>query len=120
MDEGHNTAYTTTEYFTAASKLSVENKWIITGTPTQHLIGALNTTRTKEPNGDVDYRGWTEDDEKDIRRLNNMIGRYLRMEPFFSQRSYFDTHVSTPLRKGWSGSRTVLAQIMESIMIRHP
>jgi hypothetical protein len=119
VDEGHNTAHISTEYFTAASKLSVENKWIITGTPTPHLIGTVNSS-TRAPNvADVEYRGWTEEDDKDIRRLSNMIGRYLRVEPFFSQRSYFDAHVSTPLRKGWLGGRTVLSQIMQLTMIRH-
>lgn len=120
VDEGHNSAHLTTECSTAASKLSVEHRWIVTGTPTQNLIGSIAIPKGREVDNLPEETNWTTEDEKDIRRLGNMIGRYLRVEPFYSQREYFDRHVSLPLRKGWRGGRTILGNMMKRCIIRHP
>jgi hypothetical protein len=122
IDEGHNSAHVNTEYATAASKLSVEYRWIVTGTPTQNLIGSIATPKGRGQDTNIlETEGnWTAEDEKDMKRLGSMIGRYLRIEPFFSQKEYFDRQVSLPLRKGWKGSRDILGNLMQRCIIRHP
>ena len=119
MDEGHNSAYLTTEYTTAASKLSVEHRWLVTGTPTRNLIGSIATPKSNEFIGSESSGNGLEDD-KDLLRLARMIGRYLRVEPFFTKSKYFEDHVSSPMRKGWRGAKAVLEAVLQQNMLRHP
>lgn len=119
VDEGHTSANLTTEYTVAASKLSVEHRWLVTGTPTRNLIGSIATSRSND-NVDAESSGNGLEDDKDMQRLAKMIGPYLRVEPFFTQKKYFEDHVSLPMRKGWRGSKAVLEAVMQQTMIRHP
>lgn len=122
VDEGHTSANLTTEYTVAASKLSVEHRWLVTGTPTRHLIGSIAVPRSILPTDmtpAVGNRNESED-EKDMQRLSRMIGRYLRIEPFFSQRKYFEDHISLALRNDWRGTKAVLQAALQQVMIRHP
>jgi hypothetical protein len=108
------------------SKMSVQNRWVMTGTPTPHLIGSVTSDRSAQGAGsqaesqESDAREWIDQEEKDLKRMEKMIGESLRVEPFYSRRGLFEEQVIRPLRRGSMFATRVLSQVMEEVMVRHP
>ncbi|GBE90165.1 hypothetical protein SCP_1900140 [Sparassis crispa] len=141
IDEGHVAASLVTNITPFAKALSVERRWIVTGTPTTNLLGLhfgqgseLQYPADEHPEdtseildtdeSDVLARKWTKDDREDLNKLANMVIHFLGV-PMFSQAAGtrpFNTHVIQPLMES-SGPRPgaicVLTQVMSMIMIRH-
>lgn len=122
VDEGHNTANVTTNFNLVMSKMSVQHRWVMTGTPTPHLIGSVTSDRCVQSAGsrEADAREWIDEEEKDLKRLEKMIGESLRVEPFYSYKGLFEEQVIRPLRRGSVFATRVLSQVMEQVMVRHP
>ncbi|KAI0374631.1 hypothetical protein BV20DRAFT_960768 [Pilatotrama ljubarskyi] len=132
VDEGHNTAEKRTNYAMFTKLLSVERRWIVTGTPTTNLLG-LNFGSGSElqyPQDEDDVmevekqRVWHPDERHDLRKLGNMLTDFLMMMPFASQSDpkAFATLVSNPLFSAsgpYPGDLDVLIQVMSSVMVRH-
>lgn len=136
VDEGHNSATYTTNFIHFSKLLSVERRWIVTGTPTSNLLGLsfgqetddghglppLNElTDDEECNNNVS-RIWTKYDREDLRKLANMMAHFLVVPRFSAEQSAFSVQVTEPLlsRAGpLPGAIQVLTQVMSSVMVRH-
>lgn len=141
IDEGHVSAFASTNLDHFAQMLSVERRWIVTGTPTTNLLGLGlgKNTETKKPD-DVDQgytlqaespddpnsvahiRRWTSYDREDLHKLGVMMTRFLGVPRFATDSKYFATHVTAALfgpQGPHPGAIRVLNQVMEMIMIRH-
>ncbi|KAF9817808.1 hypothetical protein IEO21_03150 [Rhodonia placenta] len=145
IDEGHISASIVTNLTPFAKMLSVERKWIITGTPTTNLLGLQFGTSSEvqypgpprtEGSPASDYIGgaeaielnavarkWTPDDREDLRKLSNMIIHFLEVPQFATgTKTAFDEAVIQPLMgdpRPRPGAIEVLEQVMSSVMIRH-
>jgi SNF2-related domain len=128
VDEGHNTANVTTNFNFVMSKMSVQCRWVMTGTPTPHLIGSVTSGRSAqsaesqqaESLETSEAREWIDEEEKDLKRMEKMIGESLRIEPFYSRKGLFEEQVIRPLRRGSMFATRVLSQVMQHVMVRHP
>ncbi|KAI0647582.1 P-loop containing nucleoside triphosphate hydrolase protein [Trametes meyenii] len=130
VDEGHNTAEKRTEYAIFTKLLSVERRWIVTGTPTTNLLGinfgsGYELQYPEDGHGlqqATEQRAWHSDERPDLRKLGNMLADFLKMMPFASSAKSFATLVSDPLfhpNLPFPGDIDVLIQVMSSIMVRH-
>ncbi|KAI6028583.1 SNF2 family N-terminal domain-containing protein [Pisolithus orientalis] len=147
VDEGHiaGNVSATINYF--VKELSIERKWIVTGTPTSNMLG-LSLGCTKEgwetdPSGspssrnnsdcntpedttpssaDTSVRIWSRYDTANLRKLNTMIADFLAIPQFRTDHKSFGVHVSSRLynRRGPQPFATdILSQVMHMVMIRH-
>ena len=125
--------------------ISVERRWIVTGTPTTNLLG-LNfggsleqdvSSEAIENQDDLSVltdsidsnlassdtnRQWTKRDREDLKKLSNMMVHFLGVPLFARDQKVFDTHVIAPLMDAdgpYPGAIQVLTQVMSSVMIRH-
>ncbi|KAI0636454.1 SNF2 family N-terminal domain-containing protein [Trametes polyzona] len=131
VDEGHNTAEKRTEYVIFSKSLSVERRWIVTGTPTTNLLGLSFGAggELQYPDDDDEMlvepqRIWNADDREDLRKLGNMLTHFLLMMPFAStsEPKAFASLVASPLfapSGPYPGDIDVLVQVMSSVMVRH-
>ncbi|KAI6150586.1 hypothetical protein BKA82DRAFT_4388616 [Pisolithus tinctorius] len=147
VDEGHiaGNVSATINYF--VKELSIERKWIVTGTPTSNMLG-LSLGCTKEgwetdPSGspnsgnnsdcntpedttpssaDTSVRIWSRYDTANLRKLNTMIADFLAIPQFRTDHKSFGVHVSSRLcnRRGPQPFATdILSQVMHMVMVRH-
>jgi hypothetical protein len=146
IDEGHISSSATSALSTFLNTLSVERRWIVTGTPTTNLLGlsfgqsserfddeelpsstdgstpsTSDTEGTPGPDGGKP-RVWTKDDNQDLLKLSAIITHSLSVQKFKADTKAFKTLVATPLleRTGPSpGAIQVFEQVMKMVMIRH-
>ncbi|KAJ7706893.1 P-loop containing nucleoside triphosphate hydrolase protein [Mycena rosella] len=147
IDEGHVSASLSTVLTPFTKMLSVERRWIVTGTPTTNLLGLnLGNQRNDSPapapetisipssptpseglessvaDGSQSTRVWTQVDGKDLTDLSNMIIHFIRVPQLLANPQLIHTHVKDALldRRGPRiGAIEVLMQLMSSVMIRH-
>lgn len=149
VDEGHIAGNTTATINSFVQQLSIQHKWIVTGTPTSNILG-LNLGRTtdeQESNHHIDLvesvlnyphsgsptatsssqddrrcmRVWGSYENLNLRKLRTMIGDFLSVFPFTDSK-WFTAHVSSLLcdRRGpRPGAIDVLSQVMQMVMVRH-
>ncbi|RPD56352.1 hypothetical protein L226DRAFT_538078 [Lentinus tigrinus ALCF2SS1-7] len=133
VDEGHNAAEKRTDYAVFTKLLSVERRWIVTGTPTTNLLGLnfgsgsdLQYPDEEEEgansDNDVRQRRWNRSEREDMRKLGTMFSDFLMMMPFASDGKAFTTYVIDPIFDSegpWPGQLEVLTQVLSSVMVRH-
>lgn len=106
-------------------QLSIQHKWIVTGTPTSNILGLSLGRTTDDHESDhyvdsvesvLDYpqsgpptatspsqddgcyvRIWGSYDSLNLRKLGTMIGDFLAVPQFRADPKSFSVHVSTPL-----------------------
>ncbi|KAF8559866.1 hypothetical protein OG21DRAFT_1402064 [Imleria badia] len=141
IDEGHiaGNMAATINYF--AQELSIQHKWIVTGTPTSNILGLQLGRTTDEQESDLDFphpnspvatspsqddgrhvRIWGNYERTNLRKLRTMIGDFLAVSQFHTDSKSFTKHVSTPLcdqRGPRPGAINVLSQVMQMLMVRH-
>ena len=148
IDEGHVSSSADSALSTFLNTLSVERRWIVTGTPTTNLLGLgfgqsselsdvgddefslpeyETTLDTSDSEGSPSPQGrkpriWTSDDKQDLVKLSAIISHSLSFPRFKSDSKAFKNLVATPLfgPTGPSpGAIQVLEQVMKVVMIRH-
>ncbi|KAJ7772955.1 SNF2 family N-terminal domain-containing protein [Mycena maculata] len=148
IDEGHVSSSTSTELNRLMQILSVERRWIVTGTPTTNLLGlnlGKNVNETfappsqssdelpsrapsEGPGSDQSFvvddlsapRVW--DNGEDLTKLGNMITHFLRVPQLLVNPKIISTHLKDAFpakREPRPGAIDVLKQLMSSVMIRH-
>ncbi|KAF7308759.1 Helicase C-terminal domain-containing protein [Mycena kentingensis (nom. inval.)] len=130
IDEGHVSATLDTVLTPFTQTLSVERRWIVTGTPTTNLLGlnlgkstsasngemkvdllestvpALEATSASIPADDLDSdeplgpRIWTREDGEDVKKLGNMLAFFVGVPQLLATPSLIETHVREPLLNG--------------------
>ncbi|KAF8582292.1 hypothetical protein K439DRAFT_1618365 [Ramaria rubella] len=148
VDEGHLSA-TTNNLSRLCQKLNVERRWIVSGTPTRNLMGLslgqsncpnevkvlsqadeddINSSTAEDerllyPCRGVDSpRPWTRVDGDDLKKLGDMISKFIGVPQFAHEPSVFQSKVAAPLMcsKGPSfGAIRVVSQVMTQVMFRH-
>jgi len=127
VDEGHVHGNDQTQLSNIAQLLSIERRWIVTGTPTSDLLGlsfgspskylsesnqdlaCLNGSKdegdsevpdssTAQPNDLLRVsRRWTSSERESLRRLGTMIAGFLQVPQFAASRKSFSMQVIQPL-----------------------
>lgn len=146
IDEGHVSSSIDSALSTFLNTLSVERRWIVTGTPTTNLLGlsfgqsseqseedepewvtidstpdASDTEDVPGPEGGKP-RVWTNDDRKDLIKLSAIISHSLSFPKFKMDSKAFRSLVSAPLLEPTGpcpGAIQVFEQVMRAVMIRH-
>ena len=130
---------------TFLNTLSVERRWIVTGTPTTNLLGLSFGQSSEQSDDEFDYltddstpdtsetdgtpspegrkpRVWTNDDRKDLVKLSAIIGNSLSFPKFKTDSRAFKNLVAAPLLEPTGpspGAIQVFEQVMKAVMIRH-
>jgi hypothetical protein len=127
IDEGHVSASLSTVLTPFTKVLSVERRWIVTGTPTTNLLGlslgkqineavapasevseASSSRATSEgpeaehtddsPSSSVPAaRVWTRDDGEDLTKLGNMIAHFVGVPQLLANPQLIGTHIKDAL-----------------------
>ncbi|KAJ4484665.1 SNF2 family N-terminal domain-containing protein [Lentinula edodes] len=139
IDEGHISSSLSTRFTPFAQQLSVQARWIVTGTPTTNLLGlSFGESGTEEIKetlmhpqslselGDAcsllnSARIWNASDNRDITKLMTMISQFIGVK-FLADGQVIRTHIKDALftEKGpLPGGVDMLVQIMREMMIRH-
>lgn len=143
IDEGHVSGTIQNNLHQMAQLLSVERKWVVTGTPTTHLLGLSFGSGVAEDNGiseddseglvsgssspgasplSSNVRKWTKTDSQDLNKLATMMTHFIGVPLFQGDTKMFQKYVSSALmqRSGPApGAISVLSQVMQMVMIRH-
>ena len=145
IDEGHISSSVDSALSTHLNILSVERRWIVTGTPTTNLLGlgfgqsservdndelgyltddSTSSTSGTEgtPGPDGGPRVWTKDDKQDLVKLSTIIAYSLSFPKFKADVKAFRNLVAVPLLEATGpslGAIQVLEQVMKTVMIRH-
>ncbi|OBZ69321.1 hypothetical protein A0H81_10948 [Grifola frondosa] len=127
VDEGHIASSRNSAFSHFAQCLSVERRWIMTGTPTTNLLGLafgqgseLQYPSEDEPE-DQSPRKWDYSERADLRKLGTMMADFLGV-PIFAAEATFTRCVVAPLFEPscpGPGAIQVLTQVMGSTMVRH-
>lgn len=146
IDEGHISSSIDSALSTFLNTLSVERRWIVTGTPTTNLLG-LGFGQSSEQSDDDDSglltddstpdtsdtegtpspeegkpRVWTKDDRQDLVKLSVIISHSLSFPKFKADPKAFKNLVSAPLLEPTGpspGAIQVFEQVMKTVMVRH-
>ncbi|KAJ7193843.1 P-loop containing nucleoside triphosphate hydrolase protein [Mycena pura] len=126
IDEGHVSASLSTALTPFTKSLSVERRWIVTGTPTTNLLGlslGKNVSETstvledagesldpssRAPSEGLDSQSseadvslaariWTHDDGEDLSKLGNMIAHFVGVPQLLANPSMINTHIRDAL-----------------------
>ncbi|WOO76723.1 putative ATP-dependent helicase [Vanrija pseudolonga] len=131
LDEGNIANNTKSDAMTLAETLSIERRWIVSGTPTTHLKqgtevvtqsfleseGLTSPTKTKSAQK---TKKWSKADLDDVTRLGNMLKGFLAAEVFQSEN--FARLVTSPLRSidgPIYGAVDRIRTIMSAVMVKH-
>jgi hypothetical protein len=145
IDEGHVSATLSTALVPFAKQLSVERRWIVTGTPTTNLLGlGLGSKDNSGPFGEAEdgldwtdgtssfssqvttpagsppptspvKRIWNKYDREDLNKLGNMITHFIAVPQFNADSSLISTHVTEGLLD-LSGPRRGAIQVLNQVM----
>ncbi|TFK61006.1 hypothetical protein BDN72DRAFT_850036 [Pluteus cervinus] len=145
IDEGHVSASLSTILTPFTKLLSVERRWIVTGTPTTNLLGLSLGGRSAEaegvPDEDVDMdptttrdtllaeavtdptqpeaqrqrRIWTKYDREDLLKLGNMITHFVAVPHLIAEPKLLVTNVIDPLLDA-NGPRPGSIQVLSQVM----
>ena len=145
IDEGHVSSSVDSALSTFLNTLSVERRWIVTGTPTTNLLGLSfgqsseqsddesglltdnSTPDTSDTEGTPSPEGgrprvWTNHDRQDLVKLSAIISHSLSFPKFKVDPKAFKNLVSTPLLDPTGpspGAIQVFENVMKTVMIRH-
>jgi SNF2-related domain len=144
IDEGHVSASMSTNLTPFAQLLSIERRWIVTGTPTTNLLGlsfgqssevevkdddALDYDAELEPDHDgtsvstsssdnvvAVARKWTKYDREDLRKLDNMATQFVGVPHFKAEPGVFHSNVTMALFGHQGSPEPGAIRVLEQVM----
>ncbi|KAK8854687.1 hypothetical protein IAR55_003426 [Kwoniella newhampshirensis] len=137
LDEGHVAHSKTSNAMRLAMQLSVERRWLVSGTPTRHLrqgaeieMEGLVKATISRPTIQTDNnhaqktmtrRTWSKRDVDDATRIGVMIAGFLAAEPFKSEALFQRLVTSTLSRQGGPdfGAVARMKYIVNGLMVKH-
>lgn len=130
LDEGNIANNIRSDAMMLAGMLSIERRWIVSGTPTtglkQGTEGAFNSYLESEglhhppPTRTSMSKKWSRSDLDDVSRLGRMISGFLASGVFSAEE--FRRQVTKPLRNAEGpafGAVERIRQIMSAVMVKH-
>lgn len=106
------------------ARLRVERRWLVTGTPTQTLVGSGIDGPVQKKSSDSPK--WTPSEKRDIDRLRHLIARFLRLPPYGSafrgcgnERAWHNQIIAAPSAPGEWPARRRLYDILSRTMVRN-
>ncbi|KAF8891332.1 SNF2 family N-terminal domain-containing protein [Infundibulicybe gibba] len=143
IDEGHVSATLSTILVPFTKLLSVERRWIVTGTPTTNLLGLSLGKKTQafqesphdsdEEQEEIDIdadddiqmdepistnthtRIWNKYDREDLQKLGKMITHFVAVPQFAAEPKLIQTHLAEPLLDR-QGPRPGAIQVLNQVM----
>ncbi|KDQ33056.1 hypothetical protein PLEOSDRAFT_21950 [Pleurotus ostreatus PC15] len=140
IDEGHVSSSLNTLLTPFVKLLSIQSKWIVTGTPTTNLLGlSFGSSSIKEQNDDTDDEWkpsnsqamvrpaegsicWTKTDRLDLQKFGAMLTHFIGTQQFLSNTNLYKACVIDALMDPDGPRPTavqVINQLMTSFMVRH-
>lgn len=132
MDEGHDFAGARkNNVYYALSKLRVDRKWIVSGTPASGLLGVeVNTAAFGAKRSNLSHSQMLEAHKgdslfmqecKDLESLGNMVTRFLDVKPWSNPKHEDHAHWGLYISPDSDGRRKPgsLANLMSSLFLRH-
>ncbi|WFD35026.1 hypothetical protein MCUN1_001872 [Malassezia cuniculi] len=105
------------------ARLRVERRWLITGTPTQSLVGSSINGPTHHKSSSS---SWSHGEKKDIDRLKHLLARFLHLPPYGSafrgcgnERVWHALIAAAPAAPGEWPARRRLHDILARVMVRN-
>ncbi|ORX38379.1 SNF2 family N-terminal domain-domain-containing protein [Kockovaella imperatae] len=126
LDEGHVAGDSSpTNAMRLAMAMSVERRWVVSGTPSKILQqggeAELASTLPHVPPEASDDLEWSPRELNDVARLGSMMGGFLAVEPFASEK-VFSERVTSAIR-GRNGPKLGaiwrLKYLMSELMVKH-
>lgn len=115
-----------------AALLSAERRWLVSGTPTTHLVGeglrAEKKSRGCNPEQLVVSQQfgksvpWNHEDRQDLQKLSKIFSHFLELPQFRTDPAFFAKSVIKPLMTttpSLFGAVQVVYQLLSQHMIRH-
>ncbi|KAF9014155.1 hypothetical protein BDQ17DRAFT_1536631 [Cyathus striatus] len=145
IDEGHVSGMTQTTLVEFTRQLSIERRWIVTGTPTAGLLGLSfgsggGKKDDNEEELEISFRSspsppsppspptslasspvpaqtriWTKYDRSDLNKLGNMMSDFIGIPQFRADPSLVTTHIIEPLMDR-SGPRPGAIEVLRRVM----
>ena len=129
LDEGHVAGDASpSNAMRLAMSMSIERRWVVSGTPSKHLqqggeeeMDSAGLDHVDGPSEVVEGKPWPGRDIKDVQRLGSMMGGFLAVEPFASEKVFSDRVTSTIRRKSGPdfGAVRRLHYLMSELMVKH-
>lgn len=128
IDEGHSMNTLSTKANEICKGLYSERRWAVTGTPTSGLTRLHMDEEQIDDHPSAQYSLKKKSKyivknnfnvQKDITNLGNIVGIFLQIEPFFSQRTLWSSLITKPFVAGKYGSTNNLSNLLNAIMVRH-
>ncbi|KAK6460724.1 DNA-dependent ATPase of the nucleotide excision repair factor 4 complex [Scheffersomyces coipomensis] len=126
IDEGHSMNSKSSKTSELCKTLVTERRWAVTGTPTTgltklHMDEEENENKVlSSPKKKNKYVVKSQFNEKaDLMKLGNIIGNFLKIEPFHSQPKSWTKNIVNPLTSNLYGADTGLINLLDSIVVRH-
>lgn len=128
IDEGHSMNSKGTRASELCKVLLSERRWAVTGTPTAGLTRLhVDEEQSDELRGEVPspkkknkYTIKTKLNEKDdLTKLGTIVGNFLQVEPFYSQKKLWSITIVKPFSLNIYGASISLGNLLNYIMVRH-
>ncbi|CAN3501810.1 hypothetical protein DICA1_D17392 [Diutina catenulata] len=114
VDEGHSMNSKSRTSDVCSNTLMCERKWVVSGTPTSGLTHLHMEEDTS--NYTVKNRF---DPKQDLAKLGVILGKFLRLEPYFTRPKLWHTTIVKPFEQGSAAAQGALLALLNQVMIRH-
>lgn len=122
VDEGHSMASSGAKSngVCVAERLSVERRWIVTGTPTSELVGIMPGMVAGESEAMLkEGKECRINEELHLDRIGKMVGDFLRQKPWAPMDDRRNTERAHWKRYISKGSNSCVRSIFQRLFIRH-
>ncbi|ODV88668.1 hypothetical protein CANCADRAFT_3315 [Tortispora caseinolytica NRRL Y-17796] len=119
VDEGQNMGSSTSRASHLADQLSVDCRWVVTGTPARGLVNTEIITGSSTHTANLE--------KQDLRHLGHIVRIFLKMEPWTSTKNMWTDYITRPIaseRKAPVNDThgmhwTILNNVLHQIIVRH-
>ncbi|KAL9115076.1 MAG: hypothetical protein Q9227_000870 [Pyrenula ochraceoflavens] len=140
VDEGHAFAGSSTKTNATAmlDKMHIERRWVVSGTPSNTLIGvevglAANQTNVQEPSNTINHEAAlsarktqdpAQEEKKDLDKLKSIVVNFLKIQPWCNTKDNDHADWAKYIRPlnphdGTRGRSATLRSMLQDLIIRH-
>ncbi|KAK6455813.1 DNA-dependent ATPase of the nucleotide excision repair factor 4 complex [Scheffersomyces xylosifermentans] len=126
IDEGHSMNSKSSKTSILCKTIHAERRWAVTGTPTSGLTSLYMDEEQNDINVSIRSPKKSKyvvkssfNEREDLVKLGTIIGNFLKIEPFLSRPKLWSQTIIQPLASNIYGSDVSLANLLNSIVVRH-